>query len=116
MEKQYQLKGHAKFVDIARLFGWDGLDAYWRSFMQDDANDISYATTGTDDLLLRLCRSVGKDIRPLFHFWGIHPQNPSDARGRHRRGEHPGLARDPRLAPALQDLVPADNAAFRTFA
>ena len=44
--------------------------------MQDDANNIPYGT-GTDDLLLRLSRHVGKDIRPLFHFWGIHPQNPS---------------------------------------
>ena len=75
-EKAYQLKGHAKFVDIARLFGWDGLGDYWRSFMEDDANGASYSDTN-DEKLLRLSRHVGHDIRPLFHFWGIFPQNPA---------------------------------------
>ncbi|OYV04408.1 MAG: hypothetical protein CFE26_17065, partial [Verrucomicrobiales bacterium VVV1] len=83
-EKDYQHKGHAKWMDIARIYatpsnpnaGWEKLGAYWRSFMLDDANNVPYGT-GTDDLLLRLSRAVGKDIRPLFHFWGIHPQNPS---------------------------------------
>jgi hypothetical protein len=83
-EKDYQHKGHAKWMDIARIYatpsnpnaGWEKLDAYWRSFMLDDANNVPYGN-GTDDYLLRLSRAVGKDIRPLFHFWGIHPQNPS---------------------------------------
>jgi hypothetical protein len=114
-EKAYQFKGHAKFVDIARLFGWDGLGDYWRSFMEDDAAGVTYSTS-TDALLLRLCRSVGKDIRPLFHFWGIHPQdNAALAAALAAEGIPPAVEiRD--LLRRYQGLVPHDNAAFRAFA
>ncbi|HSP42137.1 MAG TPA: Ig-like domain-containing protein [Luteolibacter sp.] len=113
-EKSYQLKGHAKFVDIARLFGWEVLGDYWRSFMEDQANGIA-TSTATDALLLRLCRNVGRDIRPLFHFWGIHPQNNASLATT--------LAAENILpSPEIYDLlhhyktlVPADNAAFQTF-
>jgi hypothetical protein len=114
-EKAYQLKGHAKFVDIARLYGWDVLGDYWRSFMVDDANGVSYSTS-TDALLLRLCRSVGKDIRPLFHFWGIHPQNNASLAASLAAENIPlDLAIRDRLL-HYRSLVPANNAAFRTFA
>ncbi len=114
-EKAYQFKGHAKFVDIARLYGWEGLGSYWRSFMDDDARGVSYSTS-TDALLLRLCRNVGKDIRPLFHFWGIHPQNNASlAASLAAEGIQPAVEiRD--LLRRYQTLVPADNAAFRSFA
>jgi autotransporter-associated beta strand protein len=122
LEKQYQHKGHAKWMDIARIYatpsnpnaGWEKLDAYWRSFMLDDANNIPYGT-GTDDLLLRLSRHVGKDIRPLFHFWGIHPQNPS-ALAAALAAEN--LTPDPAIKDKLlhyKSIVPADNAAFQSF-
>jgi hypothetical protein len=122
LEKQYQHKGHAKWMDIARIYatptnpnaGWEKLDAYWRSFMLDDANNVPYGT-GTDDYLLRLSRAVGKDIRPLFHFWGIHPQNPSTLAAA-LAAEN--LTPDPAIRTKLlhyKSIVPADNAAFRSF-
>ena len=77
LEKQYQLKGHAKFVEIARLYGWEVLGDYWKSFNEDYENGISSAT-GIDKLLLRLSKSVSIDITPLLHFWGVPPRN-SDA-------------------------------------
>ena len=121
-EKNYQHKGHAKWMDIARIYatpsnpnaGWEKLDAYWRSFMLDDANNVPYGTS-TDDYLLRLSRAVGKDIRPLFHFWGIHPQNPS-ALAAALAAEN--LTPDPAIKAKLlhyKSIVPADNAAFRSF-
>lgn len=114
-EKSYQHKGHAKFMDIARLFGWEGLDAYWRSFMEDDANNISYGS-GTDDLLLRLCKGVGKDIRPLFHFWGIYPVNPGNlAAAVAAEGLQPPVEIYDQLL-HYKSLVPSNNATFRTFA
>jgi autotransporter-associated beta strand protein len=114
-EKAYQFKGHAKFVDIARLYGWDGLGTYWRSFLEDEADGISYSTS-TDALLLRLCKSVGKDIRPLFHFWGIHPDNPASlAASIAAEGLQPAPEIYHRLV-YYKSLVPANNAAFRTFA
>ena len=114
-EKAYQHKGHAKFMDIARLFGWDGLDAYWRSFMLDDENGPPTPPAPTP-CCCASASSVGKDIRPLFHFWGIHPQNPAALPPPSTpRGSPPR----PRSRPAslhYKTLVPADNAAFRTFA
>jgi autotransporter-associated beta strand protein len=114
-EKAYQHKGHAKFMDIARLFGWEKLDAYWRSFMEDDANNIAYGSSN-DDKLLRLSRHVGKDIRPLFHFWGIHPQNPSALAAAIAAENIPASIEIRDLLLHYKTLVPADNAAFRTFA
>ncbi len=122
-EKKYQHKGHAKYMDLARIYatpsnpnaGWEKLDAFWKSFMQDDANNVSYGN-GTDDYLLRLSRHVGKDIRPLFHFWGIHPSNPS-ALAAALAAEN--LTPDPAIKAKLlhyKSIVPANNAAFRSFA
>jgi hypothetical protein len=114
-EKAYQFKGHAKFVDIARLYGWDGLGTYWRSFLEDEADNISYSTS-TDALLLRLCKSVGKDIRPLFHFWGIHPDNPASlAASVTAAGLQPPVEIYDLLV-HYKSLVPANNAAFQSFA
>jgi hypothetical protein len=113
-EKSYQLKGHAKFADIARMFGWDGLGAYWRSFMQDDANGVSY-TTNTDALLLRLCRHVGRDLRPLFHFWGVFPQNNTTLAAALAAENIPPSPEIFLLLHHYKSLVPANNAAFRTY-
>ena len=114
-EKAYQLKGHAKFVDIARLYGWGVLSNYWSSFVTDYEAGSNYATA-TDSLLLRLSKSVGKDIRPLFHFWGIHPQNPATLTA--------AMTNAHLLAPVeifdtlvhYQSLVPPNNTAFTNFA
>jgi autotransporter-associated beta strand protein len=114
-EKAYQHKGHAKWMDIARLFGWEKLDTYWRSFQEDDANNIPYAT-GTDDLLLRLSKSCGADIRPLFHFWGIYPQNPSALAASIAAANIPSSNAIRLQLLSYKNIVPANNAAFRTFA
>ena len=115
LEKQYQLKGHAKFVDIARLYGWSGLNAFWASFNQDVENGVTSATD-LDSLLLRLSKSVGKDIRPLFHFWGVFPQNPATLGNAIAAAGLKPPAGIYDLLLHYKSLVPADNAAFRTFA
>lgn len=117
-EKAYQLKGHAKYVDIAKLFGWDGLKAFWYSINEDYENGISWSKHGsnTDDLILRWCQSVGVDLRPLFHFWGIHPVNASAlASAIAAEGLQPSAAIYDRLV-HFKSIVPADNAAFQSFA
>jgi autotransporter-associated beta strand protein len=116
-EKSYQLKGHAKFVDIANLYGWDVLGKFWGIMVDNEENNISYATDN-DSMLFRLCQAVGKDIRPLFHFWGIHPANPS-ALAAKIAAANPPIPADDAIKNRLlyyKSLVPANNAAFRTFA
>ncbi|MDA7888555.1 Ig-like domain-containing protein [Akkermansiaceae bacterium] len=113
-EKAYQLKGHAKYVDIVRLFGWEGLDAYWYSFNDDMENGRS-SPGSTDGKLLRLCQSVGEDIRPLLHFWGIHPGSPTSLAA---DVEAEGLTPSAEIYDLLlhyKSLVPANNDEFRTF-
>jgi methionine-rich copper-binding protein CopC len=114
-EKAYQLKGHAKFVDIARIYGWGVLGNYWKSFVTDSENGINYATD-TDSLILRLSKNVGADIRPLLHFWGIYPQNAGTLR---TAINNAGLVAPVEIYDRLvryKSLAPANNAAFRTFA
>ena len=111
-EKSYQLKGHAKFVDIARLFGWDKLKIYYGSYVEDP-NGTAYTT---DQLLLRLSTSVGKDIRPLFAFWGVYPDDPTTLASAITAA---GLTPSREIYNALlhyRTLVPANNAAFQSFA
>jgi len=117
-EKAYQLKGHAKFVDIARLFGWEALGAFWYSINEDYENGIYWSRHGSDidDLILRWCESVGVDLRPLFHFWGTHPVN-AEALGAAIAAKNlPASAAIYDTLVHYKSLVPADNQAFQTFA
>jgi len=114
-EKAYQLKGHAKFVDIVRLFGWQVLNDYWYSFNEDHENRTPIDTS-TDGLILRLSKCARVDLRPLLHFWGIHPKDPGALA---QAIATQGLVPSQTIYDALvryKSLVPADNAAFQTFA
>ena len=117
-EKAYQLKGHAKFVDIARLFGWDAVGAFWYSINVDYENGIYWSRHGSDidDLILRWCECVGVDLRPLFHFWGTHPVNPAALEAAIAAENLPASAAIYDTLVHYKSLVPADNAAFRSFA
>jgi hypothetical protein len=114
LEKQYQLKGHAKFVEIARLFGWGVLGDYWKSFNTDYESGVSYATD-IDSLLLRLSKNVGADITPLFHFYGVHPQNASSLKTALVAEDVPRSQEVYDLLVHYKTLVPGDNAAFRQY-
>jgi len=111
-EKAYQPQGHAKFVDIARLFGWDGLGAYWYSMNLDE--EYGDPVPGSNDAkLIRLCQSVGEDLRPLLHFWGLPPQDPAALAA---AVDAEGLTPSPKIYNLLQHyrtLVPADNTAYQ---
>ncbi len=120
VERQYQLKGHARFVDIARLFGWKVLDDFWLSTNRDyeEGNPWPRNSGGedADRYTLRLSEMAGVDLRPLIHFWGILPAEPeaSDA-----AVEAAGLRRSTRVYDQLtryRGLVPENNEAFREFA
>jgi hypothetical protein len=115
LEKQYQLKGHAKFVEIARLFGWEVLGDYWKSFNEDYENGINWATD-TDSLLLRLSKNVGVDITPLFHFWGIHPVHANALREAIAAEDLPASDKIYDTLAKYKSFIPADNAAYQDFA
>ncbi len=113
-EKSYQPQGHAKFVDIARLYGWDGLGRFWFYYNSNDTYNVS-VPEDNDSLLLQLCQSVGQDVRPLFHFWGILPQNPATvAAGVAAAGLTPPVEIYDLLV-HYQSLVPTNNAAYQAW-
>lgn len=117
-ERQYQLQGHAKFVDIVRLFGWEALDAFWKSVNQDyeDGKPWPNKSEDTDAYTLRLAEKAGADVRPLIEFWGIPIKDraASDAAVKAAGLEPSAKIHD--LLVKYKSLVPADNAAFREFA
>jgi hypothetical protein len=114
LEKQYQLKGHAKFVEIAKIFGWGVLGDYWKSFNTDYENGVSYATD-IDSLLLRLSKAVGADITPLFHFYGVHPQKLTTLTAALKAAGVPRSQDMYDLLEHYKTLIPANNAAFRQY-
>lgn len=113
-EKSYQLKGHAKFVEYARLFGWEKLGDYYKDMMDDGYNNSP--SPSTDGHLERLSIAAGVDVVPLMHFWGIHP---SDYAALQTEFDTQGIGKSRDIFDLLmhyKSLVPEDNAAFQAFA
>jgi len=76
-EVRYQHRGYGKYVEIVRLFGWKALEDFWHSVNLDYLKGIEYPRNSdpTDSRILRMSRTAGVDLRPLIHFWGIHPED-----------------------------------------
>jgi len=117
-EKAYQLKGHAKFVDIARLFGWKALNAFWYSLNVDCENGKAWSRHGSDidKLNLRLSQTAGVDLTPLLHFWGIHPRDGKALKAAVAAQKLPASAKVYDALVHYKSLVPKNNQAFRDFA
>ena len=114
-EKAYQLKGHAKFVDIAKLFGWQVINDYYRQLVLEGINKNT-SRLSDSDRIFRLSKAAGVDLRPLFHFWGVHPSNSFASNALY---DAEGLQLSRQIYDRLLEykaLVPADNAAFQVFA
>jgi len=107
-------------ADIARLFdGWQTIaDFYLRdqlNFMDDlDNNPDNLAAS--DYRTLKLSKSVGVDLTPLIHFWGIHPVNANQLK-------NSMAANNRSLSDGVRDflyryitLIPKDNSDFTTYA
>lgn len=114
-EMKYQHRGYAKYVEIANLFGWEALEAFWKSVNIDYMNGIEYETNRdpVDSRILRLSQAANADLTPLIHFWGIQPENPKALVNEMRRA---------RLSPSREiydrlnhykTVIPMDNDAFR---
>ncbi len=78
-EFKYQHRGFGKYVEIVKLFGWKALENFWKSVNEDYMKGIIYDTNNdpTDSRILRMSKAAGADLRPLIHFWGIQPENPT---------------------------------------
>jgi Peptidase M60, enhancin and enhancin-like/N-terminal domain of M60-like peptidases len=113
-EKAYQPQGHAKFADIARLFGWGGLSNFWYYFNEKDNSGQSYSTS-TDSMILQLCKSVGRDVRPMLHFWGIHPVSVASLSNSIAAARLKVTVEVYDRIVQYQGLVPTNNSSYRAF-
>ncbi len=117
-ERQYQFKGHAKFIDVARLFGWKALGSFFKSIQQDyeDGNEWPAKEKDTDRYTVRMSEAANADLRPLMHFWGIPTV---DVAGTNQQLAQAGVLPSAMIYDALmhyRSLIPADRDALRKHA
>jgi len=107
-------------ADIARLFdGWQTIADF---YLQDQSDFMDGLDSNPDDLAasdyrtLNLSISVGVDLTPLIHFWGIHPVNADQL-------QNSMAANNLSLSDSVRDfldryitLIPKDNSDFTTYA
>ncbi|MGA1823977.1 MAG: M60 family metallopeptidase [bacterium] len=113
-EVRYQHRGYGKYAEIANLFGWDALNDFWRSVNVDYMNGITYNRNNdeADSRILRMSRTAGADLRPLIHFWGVHPNNDKTLKAAMQsEGLMPSALIYDRLM-HYQTLIPMNNAEF----
>lgn len=122
-ESSYQHRGHAKYVDIAKLFGWQTIEAYYakRNAVyrgEAVAAEKAWGLEGDDARILKWSIAAGADLTPLIHFWGIHPSVAGAATlssAISAAGLKPSVAVYNRLK-TYEALMPADNNSFKAHA
>jgi hypothetical protein len=92
------------------------LGNYWNAYMQEGATDNPVDNGEIDSILLRLSKAVGVDIRPLFHFWGVHPDKPVALQEAIDAEKLLPSMHIYRTLKKYQSLVPQDKRAFQEFA
>lgn len=97
----YQHRGHAKYVDVVRLFGWDALGRMYKKINEEYNRGLIINKTHhpTDDRILRMSVEAGVDLRPLLHFWG---RPPIDNKSLGDSLKHAGLPASKRIYDALE--------------
>jgi hypothetical protein len=116
-EVRYQHRGWAKYVEIAALFGWDKLSAFYRQENLDFSSPVtSDGLSAIDSRIFRMSKAAGVDLTPLIHFWGVQPSDKAKLKlAMDSAGLKPSALIYDRLA-HYQSVIPLDNAAFTTHA
>lgn len=113
-EMQYQHRGYAKYVEIAALFGWDALQAFWGSVADDAEIGILYSKNSdpTDSRIIRMSNAANANLLPLIHFWGVHP---GDAAAIQKSLDYQGIKPSPAIYDRLkyyQSVIPMSASQF----
>jgi hypothetical protein len=117
-EVRYQHRGYGHYFEMVDLLGWCPLRNFWKQEFIDFENGIDHGINNQDidSRIIRLCVAAQADLRPLFHVFGILPQDSiavQDALD--QLGILPSLAIYNRLQ-AYFELIPEDNEAFVDYA
>lgn len=113
-EVRYQHRGYGKYVEIAKLFGWEALGDFWHSVNLDYLEGIEYRRNSdpTDSRIVRMSQKAGADLTSLIHFWGVQPD---DNNALKKTMDEEGLKLSPLIYDRLihyKTLIPMNNAEF----
>ena len=117
-EVRYQHRGYAHYFEIVNILGWCPLKNFWESEFIDfqNGNDHGINNQDIDSRILRMSIAAGADFRPLFHVFGILPQDPTALQNAMDNNNIPqSLPVYNRLQEYLE-LVPEDEAEFLEYA
>jgi len=115
-EVRYQHRGYAHYFEIVDLLDWCPLQAFWESEYADFLDGIEYGENDDDSRMLRMSIAAGEDLRPLFHVFGILPDNEAAVNAAFdAEGLVPSLSVYNRLQ-EYADLIPVDQDAFVQYA
>jgi hypothetical protein len=112
-EVRYQHRGYGKYIEMAALFGWEALDSFFR---KENLDFIAQAPgdglSEVDSRILRFSKTTGADMRPLIHFWGVHPQNAAALKSRIQAENLPASKLICDRLTHYKAILPANNAQF----
>lgn len=117
-EVRYQHRGYGHYFEIVNILGWCPIrNLYAQEFIDFENDGIDYVDEDDiDSRIIRMSDAAQADLRPLFHVFGILPQNPIAVQNSLvQAGVLPSLAVYNRLQ-AYFDLIPEDNIAFVNYA
>jgi hypothetical protein len=117
-EVRYQHRGYGHYFEIVSLLGWCPLRNFWKQESIDFENGIDHGINDQDidSRIIRMSTAAQADLRPLFHVFGILPQEPMAVQASF---DQLNIPTSPAIYNRLQDyldLIPADNTAFIDYA
>lgn len=117
-EVRYQHRGYGHYFEMVNIMGWCPLRNFWQSEYLDFLEGIDHGINGQniDSRILRLSLAAQADLRPLFHVYGILPQDPESLQ---QDFESAGILPSLILYNRLQsyfDLIPQDATDFEAYA
>ncbi|MBL7825560.1 MAG: hypothetical protein JNJ57_02945, partial [Saprospiraceae bacterium] len=116
-EVRYQQRGYAKYIELAALFGWEVIDSFYKKEQLDFINQApGDGLTNVDSRILRFSKTTAADMRPLVHFWGVQPKNPTALASAINAA---GLAPSKLVCERLEhykSIIPLNNAQFQAHA
>lgn len=116
-EVRYQHRGYGHYFEIVNMLGWCPLRNFWKQESIDFENGVDYGIyQEIDSRIIRMSFAAQADLRPLFHVFGILPQDSLAVQDSLAQlGVLPSITIYNRLQ-AYFDLIPEDNAAFVNYA
>ena len=117
-EVRYQHRGYGHYFEIVNMLGWCPLRNFWKQELIDFENGIDYGINNQDidSRILRISTAAEADLRPLFHVFGILPQDSSAVQDTlNLLNIEASLIVYNRLQDYF-NLIPQDNASFINYA